>query len=356
MNLTDILREAWNDTRRQLVPTLLLLIVSLSATIGALLTAGQQMAQQALLQNQLDAPSARLITVRENTGALTPAILDLIQRTTTVEQAFGVGEIIEAETSIPGVTISAWEVTDPSIALKTTMGRTTTDTEAVLDTNLLTEMGWDAPSGTLTAYQRLPIPVVAGATVRPGYEAFAKSALIRSENLNSYRTIVVMAKNLDDVSETQTAIRTYLGPDFQGSLTFENSGLSIVNDMTTGGYADYARTILITVIALGSILVSIVALTYVLIFRRTLGRRRALGITRSDLTLVTLARTCIPLTIGAVVGGISADIISRTTLSPIPIDFTSAVVALTIIIPSACAIPPIIWAANRDPVSVLRTA
>lgn len=356
MNLLDILREAWSDTRRQVIPTLLLLIVSLSATAGALVTAGQHMAQQALLQTQLESPSARLITVRENSGALTPHILGLIQNTSTVDSAFGVGDIVEAETPVPGVTVSAWEVTDVTVPYERTTGRVPRDTEAIVDTSLLTTVGWDLPSGSLHTFHGRDIPVVSGATTREGYESFAQSALIQSDNLPSFRTIVIMAKDLTDITDTQNAVRSYLGPDFQGNLTFDNSGLSIVHDMTTGGYAEYARAILMTVIALGSILVSIVALTYVLIFRRTLGRRRALGITRIDLTLVTLARTAIPITIGALIGGIGADVFSRFALSAIPPSFTSAVVALTIIIPCACALPPIVWAANRDPVSVLRTA
>lgn len=99
----------------QIVPTLLLLIVSVGATCGALLTAGQQMAQQQILQERLESPSARLITVHENSGALSPGILRLIQGTDNVEAAFGTGEVFEAETSVPGVSLTVWEVSDTRI-------------------------------------------------------------------------------------------------------------------------------------------------------------------------------------------------------------------------------------------------
>lgn len=78
MKLFDVLREAWKDAIRQVIPTLLLFLVSLGATCGSLLAAGQQMAQQETLQDQLQAPQARVITVRENSGALSRSLLEMI--------------------------------------------------------------------------------------------------------------------------------------------------------------------------------------------------------------------------------------------------------------------------------------
>ncbi len=192
--------------------------------------------------------------------------------------------------------------------------------------------------------------------MRQGCESFADSVLVHVKDLDSFRTIVIMSDQLQNVSNIQNAVRSYLGSSHQGELVFENSGLAIVVDMTAGDYAGFARTILLTVIALGSFLTAIVSLTYVLLYRRVLGRRRALGIARIDLGLLTLGRISLPVVIGSVIGGFFADILSRTLYSPVPITFTGAVVIIMVLVPCCAAIALISWAVNRDPVSILRSA
>lgn len=222
--------------------------------------------------------------------------------------------------------------------------------------SLLTRVVWEAPSGSLRTNQGRQIPIVSGGHVRQGYESFADSALVHVKDLDSFRTIVIMSDQLQNVSNIQNAVRSYLGSSHQGELVFENSGLAIVDGMRAGDYAGFARTILLTVIALGSFLTAIVSLTYVLLYRRVLGRRRALGIARIDLGLLTLGRISLPVVIGSVIGGYFADILSHTLYSPVPITFTAAVVIIMVLGPCSAAIAPISWAVNRDPVSILCSA
>ncbi|MEW6862015.1 hypothetical protein QEV69_00490 [Trueperella pyogenes] len=349
-----IVREAWRDTWRQIIPTLLLFVVSIGATLGALLTAGQQVAQQQILHNQLKDPAARFVMIRDPSGELlNRQILTLLQNTSGVESAIGVGEVLEVESL--GAKITAWAVTDSAVAIETTRGRALTVGEGVIDESLLSKIGWDVPSGAVYAAAQREIAVVAGGKTRPGFSFFADAVLVHQPQLENMRAIAIMAERLVDVPTIQAAIHTYTDAA-PGKLTFESSGLSIVDRVTSGDFARYTRSILFTVVGLGTFLTAVVSLAYVLLYRRTLGRRRALGITRIDLAALTLIRMAAPNLIGAVSGAIVADVVARIWLSPIPLPFTVAVVLILVITSGFAALVPIAWAVNRDPVAILRTA
>ncbi|MEW6891287.1 hypothetical protein [Trueperella pyogenes] len=349
-----IVREAWRDTWRQIIPTLLLFVVSIGATLGALLTAGQQVAQQQILHNQLKDPAARFVMIRDPSGELlNRQILTLLQNTSGVESAIGVGEVLEVESL--GAKSTAWAMTDSAVAIETTRGRALTAGEGVIDESLLSKIGWDVPSGAVYAAAQREIAVVAGGKTRPGFSFFADAVLVHQPQLENMRAIAIMAERLVDVPTIQAAIHTYTDAA-PGKLTFESSGLSIVDRVTSGDFARYTRSILFTVVGLGTFLTAVVSLAYVLLYRRTLGRRRALGITRIDLAALTLIRMAAPNLIGAVSGAIVADVVARIWLSPIPLPFTVAVVLILVITSGFAALVPIAWAVNRDPVAILRTA
>ncbi|MDO5726789.1 MAG: hypothetical protein Q4Q03_02570 [Bowdeniella nasicola] len=354
MILGELFRDAWRDARMQIIPTLLLIIVALGATIGALLTAGQQVAQQQILENKLQSPAAGLIVIRAQNGTINPAVVSMLQRTDGVEAAFGVGDIITAEPSIPGIPVTAWEVTDVTAAYRLTTGRAPRTGEAVIAENLLPTLGWDQPAGSITTPAGGVVGVIAGGAPRPGYNTFADAVLIQADHLTELRSIYVMAQTLADVSNTQAAALSYIGEELDTAV--ESSGLQIVSELTQGDYAAYARSMLLTVLALGAFLTAIVSLTYVLLYKRLLGRRRALGITRSDLALVTLIRIAIPIAIGAIIGGSGAFVLSRFRYGPLPASYAIAVVSAIASTSCLAAAVPIAWAVRRDPVTILRSA
>ncbi|WP_311591019.1 hypothetical protein [Trueperella bernardiae] len=357
MRLVQLLREARRDARRQVVPTLLLFIVSLGATLGALLTAGQQVAQREALAGELNDPSARVLAVREATGKLLNAqVVQLLRTTRGVESVIGVGEVLEVDAAVPGAKTTAWQVTDLSVPFVLSRGRSPADGEAAIDEEVLRKLGWEVPSGVVLTSAGREFPVVAGATVRPGYEVFAESMVVQNSELQTMRSIVVMADAIDAVPPIQAAIRTYAAEESPGQLTFESSGLAIVDRVTSGDFASYTKSVLLTVIGLGSVLTTVVSLAYVLLYRRLLGRRRALGITRIDLTALTLVRVTLPIALGAALAGLAADVVARVWLSPIPPQFTVAVALVMVLTSSLTVLIPIAWAVNRDPVAILRTA
>lgn len=124
----------------------------------------------------------------------------------------------------------------------------------------------------------------------------------------------------------------------------------VMEDVTVFG-----RSLFIGVLLAGAVLVAIVTLTDVLVRRADLGRRRALGATRGTIISLVLLRSMIAALVGVIVGvGASAVLTNRMETMP-PTSFMIGVGILSIIAAIASSIPPAIYAANRDPVAVLRT-
>ena len=117
----------------------------------------------------------------------------------------------------------------------------------------------------------------------------------------------------------------------------------------------FGRTLLLGVLGAGALLVAIVVLADVLVRRKDLGRRRALGATRGTIVAMVIARTLLPALLGAAIGvGAGLWLAERFNATP-PWEFTGGTATLAVLAAIASAILPVLYAATRDPVRVLRT-
>lgn len=118
---------------------------------------------------------------------------------------------------------------------------------------------------------------------------------------------------------------------------------------------DYGRGLLLLTLGAGAVLVAVVVLAEVLLRRRDLGRRRALGASQWGLVGLVVARTVVAAVPGALLGAVGGAVIAAIWAQPPPLEFTCAVTVLTGLVSGIAAIPPAFLAAVRDPVGVLRT-
>ena len=119
--------------------------------------------------------------------------------------------------------------------------------------------------------------------------------------------------------------------------------------------ATFGRTLLLGVLGGGALLVAIVTLADVLVRRKDLGRRRALGATRGAILFLVVLRTLAPALLGAALG-VAAGLYATSRLGAMPPwPFTLGTATLALLAASVAAIPPALYAATRDPVRVLRT-
>lgn len=376
MHPLEILREASRDCVSQKIPSLLLLMAALAATVASLLTAGQHAAAQAILAAQLESPSARLLVVRDSSGSLNTSVLQMVTETSGVEQAFGVFSIDDAEPTVGGIRIPVWTVTDVTVAYVQQEGRQPEAEEGLVDLSKLEYLGWEVPAGAVTVPTGTSYPVVGGGHPRAGFESLAGAVVVQSGSHGSIaghgaqtraaqipnskekplQSLYILADRLENLDKVKAATLSYISVENNPSVTVETAGLQIVNELTGGKYAQYGRLIIMTVFVFASVLTAIVSLTYVLLYRRALGRRRALGITRLDLAALTLTRIALAVISGVLIAGVLAAVISYLWFAPIPITHLLATCAAIACVSVLSATLPVAWAVTRDPVRVLRTA
>ncbi len=106
-------------------------------------------------------------------------------------------------------------------------------------------------------------------------------------------------------------------------------------------------------LATGAILVGVVAFADVLLHRRDIGRRRALGAPRWAVTALVVLRTTLAATGGALVGSVTALVIADARIPHAPSwSFGLATAILAVLAVAIATMPPALIAAGADPVTV----
>ena len=159
--------------------------------------------------------------------------------------------------------------------------------------------------------------------------------------------------------ERRRLLRDVLGVGLAGSASPTGESPTALADLQRavgGDLGGYRRALLLVVQATGGFLVAVVVLAEVLLRRRDLGRRRALGASRPGLLLLVVARTAVAATPGVVVGSALGTLAAHAWAQPPPLAFAAGTGLLTMFAAMLAATPPALLAAWRDPVAVLRTA
>jgi putative ABC transport system permease protein len=116
-----------------------------------------------------------------------------------------------------------------------------------------------------------------------------------------------------------------------------------------------SRQLLLVVLGIGLVVVMVTQAGAVAQRRRDFGRRRALGATRSAVTVLVIVQTISSAFVGVVLGSVAGVVaILMSTGSPPPFDFVTALAILALLSAVLAAVPPGIGAAFRDPVRILR--
>lgn len=353
MRTLSLLREAVWDAILQKVPSLLLLIVAASGAIAVTLTAGQQASQRALLMDQLNSPEARTIIIREKTGLITPAVLGLAKNTSGVEASLGVVGVHDVEPKIAGLKIPAWEVSDVSAIVQS--ASRPEPGEAVVDQNLIGKLNWETGAGVLEDAEGRQFPVV-GAGYVVAREQFANALYVQAPpDAGSYAELHVTVDHPENLGQVKMAVLSYLSASGTDQISVQTAGLEILQSLNDGEFSAISKGILGTVVAASSFMTAVVSLSYVLLYRRLLGRRRALGITRFDLGSLISVRIALPVAAGSLVGCVLSAIGARLWFHPVPLAYIGATAVVIVLSSVACSVIPVGWAVRRDPARVLRT-
>lgn len=362
MKLGALLREAVATVRASRVPSVLvavLVAVMCAATLG---TVGRTVAAERQVQERMDAAGSRVIVLRDLRGAdLFPAaVVDAAAHLSVTERAVGLSlpvDVVNGAIGRGSTQVAAWRVIgDVSAVADLGVGRWPRPGEALVSDTARERLGLAQTYGWVTSGTD-QVPVVGTYTVRAPFTDQAGGVLIAAQPADRAVTMHVLAASAPQAPAAEATVVGLLGPSVSAQdLAVESpASLAQLQQSVARELGGANRSLVLGMMGAGALLVAIIVLADVLVRRKDLGRRRALGATRATIIALVVTRTAIPALLGALAGtGIGLWTATRLNAAP-GAAFTVAIAVLAVNAAIASSVLPAAYAASRDPVEVLRT-
>jgi len=302
----------------------------------------------------------RTLIVRDTSGLgfINQRTLKAVTDLSSVQTAVAVGLTFDATNGRigPGGTlVSTWPISgDLTTAVRLLAGRWPQPGEALITATAQTDLGLVAPSGYLV-HGHDQYPIVGEYAPLDGFEDMS-GAVINDSFASPAGQLRVVIASISQAGSTQSAVLGILAPADAGGVSITSPlGLSQLSQAVDGQLAGAGRSLMLMILGVGGLFVAVVVLADVLIRRRDLGRRRTLGITRADLTCLVTFRAAAAALVGAIIGS-GVGMIACTRIGQVPgVDFGAAVAIMATLTAAIAAVIPAAWAAQLDPVQVMRT-
>ncbi|WP_448073662.1 FtsX-like permease family protein [Georgenia yuyongxinii] len=359
MRPLEVLREATRTVLAQRVSALLIALLTAAMCLTTLATVGRTAAAEAQVQARLEGAGSRVLRVTDVSanGLLPDSLIDAVGQLSTVERAVGTSlpeDVVNGAIGDGGVPVPAWEVNGELADIaELRWGRWAAPGEALVAEDAMTTLGFEAPVGYLDTPTG-EVSIVGSYRSRAPFE-FDGGALIPSVR-DDARTIHVVATGPDAIASTQRVVLGMVAAPSAADIRVESpETLAILQAQVGADLGGFSRVLLIAVVGIGAALTAVVVLADTLVRRKDLGRRRALGATRTSVVVLVVLRTAIPAIGGAIAGtaaGVALGV--RWSASP-PWDFVAGTAVLAVFAATSASLVPAIMAATRDAVAVLRT-
>jgi len=363
VRLRELLRETWAATWASKVSSALMAIVVATMCFAALMTVGRTAAAAADIAQRMEQAGARRLSVVDTRqqGFVNPRTLAVVRQLSTVQSANALGvpfDVVNGQIGRGGMRVAAWPLLGDLTTTATLIrGRWPQPGEAIVSTTQLGKLSFGEPVGYLTTPDGLEqYPVVGSFAPKAPFEDLGAGVIVGATSTTPGRELRVVITSVDAARPTVTSVMAVLAPAQMEGVTVESpTAIAETARDIANQQASYGRSLLLMILAVGGFFVAAVVLADVLIRRRDLGRRRTLGITRADLTVLVTGRTLITSLVGAILGCLTGWLVNAAGGQPTPLAFAAAVGILATLAAIVSAIPPAIYATKLDPVDVLRT-
>jgi len=357
-----LVREAVRSALSSRVPTALVAVLVAAMCLTTILTVGRAAAAQGQVEKRLEDAGSRLLAVSDakDSGFLTASVVDQVTGMSTVERAVGWTVPVDVTSAAVGggAAVPAWTVVgDLADAVELVAGRWPQPGEALVSVAAQAALGFDAPVGAVsTSGDEQGWSVVGAFRARAPFTDLEAGVVAAGAPGTPAHTLNVVATDSSGAKVTQSAVMALLARTDPADLSVVSpTSLAELQDAVVGDLARYNRTLLLAVMTAGAVLVGVVSAADVLVRRRDLGRRRALGAPRWALTVLVLVRATCGGVVGAVVAAVVGVLVTERIGQAVPLTFVAATAALGVLAAALSSVPPAVAAARQDPVRVLRT-
>lgn len=353
--------EAAASARSQPVASVLTTLVITGMVLTVMMTTGRTVAAEQNVLSSIDAAGTRTIQIRaEDTAGVTSAVLDRIGNIDGIEWAAAFSSAIDATntlipdgTRVPVRYVYSNHLDQLGITDIPTLGATVYASQTALNQFGLADIGGAI---TLTTGDTASI---GGRIVVSDYLAgFEPVAVIpvASDAPAKVNIVLVIARSPELVAPVADAVLSVVAADDPTKITVQTSEtLAQLRALVQSQLGSSSRTLVLALLAVMTVLVSVILYGLVMMRRKDFGRRRALGATRGQIIVLLIAQTALLAAGGITLGLLIATGISLALRDPLPgVEFTLALSTLAFGAAVAAAIIPAIIASLREPIRELR--
>lgn len=366
MTLRSLLREALATTWANKVPSALVCLIVAAMCMMTISTVGRTAAAEAQVADRINSAGARelVLSDKKNAGLINSAVINLAAGLSVTDRAVGLQSPLDVHNSYIGsgsTPVPAWPVIGDLAGVVTLdSGRMPGAGEALVASDMLEKLGLEVPVGSVSSINSkisLDYPVVGSFTPREPFETLSQGLVIKAPDTHTATNLHVVLTSSEQAAIAQSAVIGLLGPiDDPQSISIQSPlALAQLHDEVVGDLGSFGRSLLYGSLIIGALLVGIVVFADILVRRKDLGRRRALGATRSTIIRLMVLRTLFPAIVGAFTGTVGGMLVANQSGALPPISFCIGIMILALIAAGASALAPATYAAHSDPVKVLRT-
>jgi len=360
----ELVRDVLASARAHLVTTLGLALVLATVCFAILVTTGQSAANEARVVADIDSAGTRLIAISDDGGAsgILPTAPAAIAAISDVSWSIGLGASVDVQnpalpTEHAGSRVVVGELPSDFALIQ---GRLPRPGEAIAGSGAAVALRLGPGLGSIeeSGGRSQPFGVVGVFTATGPLAHLNDVVLIAAEpgEPTALRYLYVMASDVSVVDRLESVLATSTPAATPSALIIEApAGAIAVREVVAGRLGAASRQLMAVVMGVGAVITAATMLSATVARRRDLGRRRALGASRSALVATLLGEAGVGALLGIAVGtgaGIAALAVSTGSLPTW--QFVTGVAGLVLLLTLAASAPIAIHAAHRDPLRILR--
>jgi putative ABC transport system permease protein len=362
--MTALLLEAYRAARSQFAGSAIVGLVVAAVAAVILITTGQTAATEKRVLDRIDEAGSRTLeisAVNSKDEFLRTNMLPVIWGLPSTEVVAGLSTATDGRNAALGEgaePIAFWTYYGDVDALNWS-GRSPRPGEALVGERALHRWGEPAGLGTLALPDQRQAAVVGTFTANDSLSTLTEGGIIvgRDDVDVPIQRMLVTARSAKEVGGLTAEVLEIVAPSRPDAVqVLTPVALADLQAVVAGDLGSFGRDLLAGVLAAGSLLVALSVLGQVLLRRRDLGRRRALGANRGTLIALVLLQTTYAAISGVVVGVAVGLLATHQIMGALPdLSFVIGSATLAVLAASLAALPAAVAAAWRDPIAVLRT-
>lgn len=358
--LIDLVVDTVSRLRRPLVPTAVALLIVFAGSTALFATTGLALASQQRTLDRLNSPEGRLITITDPQGSagLSAASVSAVATLTGVEWTAGVGPAVDVSNSaVPGgktvVARALYGQLPPNIAASTQP----TDGQALAGPGLTATLGLGDGVGAVSGGTTKA--VVVGTFVASAPLSHLNANVLIHAPLDDASRLLTLWVSVDDIAQlplVTAAVRSTLIARSPGALRVDTAvGVATLSNDVIDEMARTAQLTLTGLLVAVAVLIGAVQFGRVAGMAKDIGRRRALGASRTTIVIQVLLNATVCALLGATGGGVAGLILTKALTGAFPpAAFILGIGVLMLLAALAGSLLPAIKAARLDPVRILR--